>query len=93
MYNIQDNEERVRHCRYCGARLKDSSLEYCDKNCRIKGQRLWAREQRRRRRWLSNPIGRMVLQVENYNKTHNTNYSYGQFVSLCLPKIIKEGSI
>ncbi|MBQ8203040.1 MAG: hypothetical protein IJZ75_02015 [Clostridia bacterium] len=93
MCNFQDSKQKVRHCKYCGARLKEEISEYCDRDCRIKGQRLWIREQRRRRRWLSNPIGRMVLQVENYNKAHNTNYSYGQFVALCLPKIIKEGTV
>ncbi|MCQ2478074.1 MAG: hypothetical protein MJ091_02490 [Clostridia bacterium] len=89
MYKSKDFEEKIFHCRCCGARLKDGKTEYCNERCRRRGQRLWRLEQIRRRKWLSDPIGHTVRNVEEYNKSHGTNLSYGQFVAQVLPKLVK----
>lgn len=75
-------EIKVRHCRCCGARLKDNRFDYCDDSCRIRGEKLWQRQARRRKRYESNPLYIKVAKVERYNREHNTSLSYGQYVAL-----------
>ena len=75
------------HCRYCGARLKRRDGVYCNSECRAKGERLWRMEAKRRREFAKSPLNIIVKRLDEYNKEHNTTYSYGQFVSIVLPKL------
>ncbi|MBO4733063.1 MAG: hypothetical protein J5662_01165 [Clostridia bacterium] len=80
------------YCRYCGRKLtSDSPDAYCNDNCRRLGRKLWTREIIRRRKIKEDPIARILRMLTSYNREHNTKYSYGQFVSLILPKIEKRG--
>ncbi len=72
----------VRHCRCCGARLKEGRYDYCDESCRIRGEKLWQRQARRRRRYESSPLYMKVAKIERYNREHGTDLSYGQYVAL-----------
>lgn len=76
----------VAHCRYCGARLPEGATEYCNNACRHRGEILWRREARRRKLLHDNPISQLIRMVEQYNREHKTNYSYGQYVALILPQ-------
>ncbi len=93
MYKSMDSEEKVLHCRCCGARLPAGRTEYCNGQCKSRGMKLWRAEQVRRRKWLTDPIGVTLKRIDTYNKEHGTDYSYGQFVSLVLPRLIKKGEV
>ena len=79
-------EKKVTHCRCCGAKLLKGEEEYCSEKCEKLGIALRKKEQRRKKEYLESPICRLVKEVEIYNKTHHTNYSYGQYVALIKPK-------
>lgn len=79
------------YCRYCGRRLADTANDgYCDDYCRRHGRKLWTREIRRRRKIKDDPLARILRMLTSYNAEHKTKYSYGQFVSLILPKLEKK---
>ena len=76
------------YCRYCGNRLYAAENDgYCSDTCRRMGKRLWTKEINRRKKIKTDPIARILRMLTSYNKEHNTKYSYGQFVSLVLPKL------
>ena len=77
----------VSHCRYCGARLKRKDGVYCGPQCRKNGEILWRLEEKRRKQRTQDPVNIITKRLEEYNKLHKTNYSYGQFVSLVLPRL------
>lgn len=79
-------EKTTTHCRCCGAKLKKGAFEYCSDACKKKGEKLWIREIKRRNLLINNPINKIVHELEIYNKINGTNYSYGQYVTLILPK-------
>lgn len=78
--------KKVTHCRCCGAKLLNNEKKYCSDKCEKLGIALRQKEQKRKKEYLESPICRLVKEVENYNKTHRTNYSYGQYVALVKPK-------
>ncbi|MBE6750097.1 MAG: hypothetical protein E7560_02920 [Ruminococcaceae bacterium] len=80
------HEKSNTHCRCCGAKLKVAGTDYCSDTCRQQGIKLREKERKRKRLLSSHPINEIIRQLEIYNKEHNTNYSYGQFVALILPK-------
>ncbi len=76
------------YCRYCGTKLSGTEADgFCTETCRRLGRRLWTKEMRRRKKIKDDPIARVLRMLTSYNREHNTRYSYGQFVSLVLPKI------
>lgn len=77
-FKVKDNT----HCRCCGAKLSDCASEYCSIDCKNKGRILWKNELKRRKDILINPINIIIRELENYNKSHDTNYSYGQYVAI-----------
>ena len=79
------SEKMVTHCRCCGAKLKDSNAEYCSESCKNRGERLREIEQRKRKVLTDSPLSEIVRRVKAYNKKHNTNYSYGQYVAIVIP--------
>lgn len=84
------SEKIKTHCRCCGARLAKEDTEYCSNICREKGEKLRNKERNRRKLQKSSPINQILKQASEYNKNHHTNYSYGQFVTLILPKLKAE---
>ncbi len=76
------------YCRCCGARLPENVHEYCNKACRRRGERLWKMQARKRVLIENNPINLLVRMVEEYNRTHGTDYSYGKYVALVLPGMV-----
>ena len=84
------HEKNLSHCRCCGSRLPKGQNEYCSDSCRNKGEKLWLRELKKRKNQLSSPLQMIVRECTEYNKAHNTKYSYGQYVAIIRPKLIKE---
>lgn len=89
--NSADIAEKItRHCKCCGAKLKDGAKDYCSKECRENGLRLQKIENRRRKIVYESPLNEIVRLTEIYNKQNNTRYSYGQYVAFVLPKMKAE---
>lgn len=70
------------HCRCCGAKLANEKKEYCSTECEKKGKVLWEKERRRKKLSLISPLNLTLQEIANYNKEHNTAYSYGQYIAL-----------
>lgn len=77
----------VLHCRCCGARLPTGKSEYCNEACRKRGIEMRKRDEMRQHRRRNDPIQVLVRQIDEYNRVHNTRYSYGQYVALILPRL------
>ncbi len=74
---------KARHCKCCGARLPyKNSGDYCDDACRKRGERLWKTQKERREKRNESPIYKTVRALVEYNKTHGTHLSYGQFEAI-----------
>lgn len=80
-------EKEITHCRCCGARLKESNYGYCSDSCKEKGEKLRQKELKRKRERYNSPINEILRKCQDYNNQNKTNYSYGQFVALILPKL------
>lgn len=75
------SEIEINHCRYCGSKLRDKG-EYCSPICRKKGMELKKREESRQEFLKNSPLIKGLKEVEEYNKAHGTNYSYGKYFAL-----------
>lgn len=84
-------EKSSTHCRCCGSRLPSGVSEYCSHSCKIKGEKMWRRELKKRQADLKDPLKMIVKECNIYNNSHGTRYSYGQYVALIRPKLLKEG--
>ncbi len=83
-------EKSTTHCRCCGGRLPKGATEYCSDACRVKGERLWKRELRKKRSILTDPLNIIVRECSLYNRLNGTRYSYGQYVAIVRPRLEKE---
>lgn len=81
-----DIEEITHYCKCCGARLKEDA-EYCSERCRTRGEEILEREQRRREFLNTSPLLTAMREADEYNRTHGTDYSYGQYTAIIEPKI------
>lgn len=84
------HQKNTTHCRCCGSRLPKGNEEYCSASCRSKGEKMWRRELKRRQSEMTSPLKMVVRECAIYNQTHNTAYSYGQYVAIIRPKLLKE---
>ncbi len=75
------------YCYACGARLPMGRKKFCNNDCRRQGERLWRRQRERLKRMALSPVNKIIRMLEGYNREHQTRYSYGQFVSLILPRL------
>ncbi len=74
------------HCRCCGARLRENEMGYCSDACKEKGEALRRKELKRLKERYNSPINEILRKRDEYNLSHNTRYSYGQFVAIIMPK-------
>ncbi len=74
------------HCHCCGAKLTNGKKDYCSDTCKIKGEKLWLKEFKRKKLLYDSDLYSIVRETEAYNKNHNTKYSYGQYVALIKSK-------
>lgn len=79
-------EKTVTHCRCCGRKLNGKE-EYCSKECEINGKKLWQKDRKRRGLNLKSPVNLIIKELQFYNQTNRTNYSYGQYVALIRPTL------
>ena len=83
-----DIEEIAYYCKCCGARLKDNT-EYCSEHCRARGREMLKRERKRKKILNTSPLLTAMRAADEYNKTHGTDYSYGQYVAFIEPTVKK----
>ena len=82
-------EKLSTHCRCCGAKLLNTNSDYCNDECKKRGKAMWEAERKRRRLTFTNPIAIIIRETEEYNRSHGTNYSYGQYVAFIRPEVKK----
>ena len=73
---------KVRHCKYCGRRLADNNMEYCNSYCKEKGLFLWEQQAKRKKKYEKSSLVSVVREIEKYNQTHKTKITYGKYVAL-----------
>ena len=84
-------KKEVSHCRCCGARLSHGKVDYCDDTCRRRDKKLREMEEKRNRKRSVDPLFAAVRELEVYNRSNNTRYSYGQYVAIIKPRLKKGG--
>lgn len=84
------SEIKKHYCKYCGRSLKKDVTEYCSDYCRKKGEKMWQEQAVRKNLYNQNSLVSITRELEEYNKKHKTNYTYGTFVSKVLSKKQKE---
>ena len=77
---------KTQYCHCCGAKLPAHLTDYCSDACRTKGEKLWKKELKNKKLLSDSPLYKLVRETEGFNKTHHTNYSYGQYVALQKPQ-------
>ena len=80
----------VKYCRCCGARLRYGVDDYCSETCKANAEKLRIEESKRKERIKYDPVSVIVKELENYNKEHNSNISYGEYMVLIRPHILKD---
>lgn len=70
------------HCKCCGSKLPKGKIDYCSDECAKKGKILWEKQVKYRKLQLISPLNIIIRELTAYNKANNTNYSYGQYVSI-----------
>lgn len=75
-------KQQIYYCKYCGARLSKSKTDYCNEICKEKKRKILIKEQNRKKLIYESPLYQLSRETEAYNKAHNTNLSYGQYVTL-----------
>ena len=77
----------IGYCKCCGRRLNNPTDFYCCEGCRLNAIKLNKQEALRKQALKENPLNILIKEVEQYNATHKTNYSYGQYVTIIKPKL------
>lgn len=80
-------EVEIKYCRCCGARIKNGTASFCSTECKITAQKLRLAEYKKTKQLTESPLIILIREVESYNKSHQTNYSYGQYVALIKPRL------
>ncbi len=75
-------EKKGVFCKFCGGRINIPGKEYCCETCRRAGEKLFRRQEENKKKRLASPLYQAVCEVDEYNKTHNCNLSYGQYYAL-----------
>lgn len=83
-------ETDKKYCKCCGKTLKKDQVGYCSEECLNTALLIKKRKIKDRTLGFSKSISLTVKLVTLYNLKNKTKLSYGQFVSLVLPKIKKE---
>ena len=70
------------YCAFCGAVRVAKGEVYCSDSCRRFGEEIERRMAERRAKIKDFEVTKAVAEVEEYNRTHGTKYSYGQYFAL-----------
>ena len=79
-------EVKISHCHCCGAKLNENQIDYCSEECKLRGEKLWKKEVKRKKLLADSNLYKLVREVELYNRRNKTSYSYGQYVALVKTK-------
>lgn len=80
-HSLRFEERRNMHCRFCGSKLRQEG-DYCSDRCKKAGERYFAVEVQHRNMFKNSSVAAAVREVAEYNRTHGTKYSYGQYFTL-----------
>ena len=69
------------YCGFCGLEIKEGE-KYCNSYCEKMGEEYFRREEERRKQIAEFDVSKAIAEVEEYNRTHGTNYSYGRYFAL-----------
>ena len=75
-------EKSTNYCHYCGTKLKKGQADYCSKECKIKGEKVWLKESKRKKLLVDSPLYKRVREIDEYNLKNKTKYSYGQYTAI-----------
>ena len=70
------------YCRFCGTKLKNGAIDYCSNRCRTRGKNAWLKQKKRKNRLNTSDIYQIVREIDLFNHTNKTKYSYGQYTAL-----------
>ena len=82
-------EMTVKYCHSCGARLSNINKTYCNDACRLTAMRLRKKEALKREKLIGSQLTILLREVERYNAEHNTKFSYGQYVAIIRPELLR----
>ncbi len=74
-------EREVKYCKCCGRAMNTNKKDYCSAECRKSGEKQYEAQRLKNIHIRNSPIYKTVRMLEEYNKEHKTNLSYGQFAS------------
>lgn len=80
-----DSSELTYHpkkfCGFCGHEIPRNK-KYCDEHCEKLGEWYRKREEEKKKKIYEFDVSKAIREVDEYNKTHSTDYSYGQYFAL-----------
>ncbi len=72
--------EREKHyCGCCGKLLPEGRKNYCSAKCRKRGEEIYERQRKNYNDLVKSPLFSLVREIEDYNQTHNTHLTYGEY--------------
>ena len=77
------------YCRCCGARISKTENDFCSNACKSRYEQLKRNENKRKKQLEESELYSLLREVEQYNKSHKTNFSYGQYVAVIKPQLSK----
>lgn len=75
-------EKKGEYCSYCGRRVPYVGKRYCCESCRRAGEKLFQRQKEQEEKRKLSPLYRAVNEVDEYNRRHGCQLSYGQYYAL-----------
>ncbi len=79
--NIDYIKPQYCYCGFCGQRIA-AGANYCSDSCKRLARKYELLEQERKKKIADFEISKAIKEVDTYNKTHNTDYSYGKYFAL-----------
>lgn len=68
-------------CGFCGQETKEGK-KYCNHICEKLGEEYRKKQEEKRRLIQQFDVTRAIAEVDEYNRLHNTDYSYGKYFAL-----------
>ncbi|MBO7217962.1 MAG: hypothetical protein J6V50_04600 [Clostridia bacterium] len=72
----------VCYCAFCGENVVPKEQKYCDDTCKKLGEMLEKRRAEREKTVQQFNVQSAIKEVDDYNKAHGTNYTYGLYFAL-----------
>ncbi len=73
--------QKPRFCKFCGLRVSGKK-DYCNDICEGLGIKYKKFQEEKRKKIEEFEVSKAIVEVDTYNKEHNTDYSYGEYFAL-----------